>query len=64
MTEKKCWFSDRVTDVMCAANYVQKMSIPESEKKILLSLINSDIDKAIKSNLERYKKQQDYGSKE
>jgi len=54
--KKKCWFYDRVTDGMYAASFVQQMSISKNDKKLLLSLIRSDMDKAVQYNLRKYKK--------
>lgn len=57
MDSAKRLYQDRQTDVLSASNYVQKMKIDESEKKLLLSLIQSDVNKAVKSSIERYKRE-------
>tara|TARA_R110000751_G_scaffold294312_1_gene402232 strand:+ start:2449 stop:2625 length:177 start_codon:yes stop_codon:yes gene_type:complete len=56
MENQKDWYNDRVTDLLSASNYVQKMSLEKTEKKLLLSLIQSDINKAVKAALERAEK--------
>lgn len=57
MEGRKDWYNDKVTDLLTASNYVQKMQIEETEKKLLLSLIQSDINKAAKVSVERHKRE-------
>jgi hypothetical protein len=57
MDSAKRLYEDKQTDILSASNYVQKMQIDESEKKLLLSLIQSDINKAVKTSIERYKRE-------
>lgn len=57
MENQKNWYNDKVTDLLSASNYVQKMSIEENEKKMLLLLIKTDINKACKVSVERYKRE-------
>ena len=60
MEGRKDWYNDKVTDLLTASNYVQKMQIEETEKKLLLSLIQSDINKAAKVSVERHKRENNY----
>lgn len=57
MEKQKDWYSDKVTDYLSASNYVQKMEIKDAEKKTLLLLIQTDINKAVKQSLDRYKRE-------
>lgn len=57
MQKRKDWYNDKVTDYLSASNYVQKMEIKDAEKKMLLLLIQTDINKAVKQSLDRYKRE-------
>jgi hypothetical protein len=57
MQKRKDWYNDKVTDYLSASNYVQKMEIKDAEKKTLLLLIQTDINKAVKQSLDRYKRE-------
>ena len=57
MQKRKDWYNDKVTDYLSASNYVQKMEIKDAKKKTLLLLIQTDINKAVKQSLDRYKRE-------
>lgn len=60
---KRDWYSDKATTVLCATNYVQKMEITENEKKMLISLVTQDINRAIVNAIERHIKESKNGTR-